>query len=72
MELLERCEEEFFEEIDRDGLAGSSQNLVGTPAPREVLAQIVSTLEQLAAVIANVEPRWRLDVILGLQDYLDT
>jgi len=42
----------------------------GATPPRNLLDGPVSTLDDLGAVIAAVDRRWRLDVLMALEDYL--
>jgi hypothetical protein len=57
-------------ETDWSELRGSEIH-VGAPAPSGLLQSRVTTAEAVADAIDGVVPRWRLDVIMALDDYLD-
>lgn len=44
---------------------------VGAPPPAELLQGRVTSPEDVDRAIFKVAPRWRLDAILALDDYLD-
>ena len=42
----------------------------GRPPPVKILRGPLTTPEDLAASLDRVEPRWRLDAVMALQDYI--
>lgn len=67
-EVVEHAEEQVYE-ADWHGL-NTSEELVGTPPPVDLLRGDVSTAKDVADAIEQTDLRWRLDVILALDDYL--
>jgi hypothetical protein len=67
--VVERAESRA-NQADWSELKGSEVH-VGAPAPSDLLHGRVLTREDVAHAIDRVAPRWRLDVILALDDYLD-
>jgi hypothetical protein len=57
-------------EADWSDLVGSEIH-VAAPAPVDLLQGRLATPDDVAHAIDQVVPRWRLDVILALDDYLD-
>jgi hypothetical protein len=67
-ELLEDEESAIFEDTltqDTDG------RFVGLTPPRAILDGDLSTADLLVATVRAVDQRWRLDVVLALQDLID-
>jgi hypothetical protein len=52
-------------------MAPDEDAFIGTPPPLEILTGSVATPDDVAAAIARVPERWRLDAILALVDLLD-
>jgi hypothetical protein len=65
---VERAEVRAYD-TDWSELRGSEIH-VGAPAPSGLLRGHVATPEAVADAIDAVVPRWRLDVIVALDDYL--
>lgn len=66
--ILEDEESAIFD----DTLAPDTDDtFVGISPPRAVLAGDVSTVDLLVATVRAMDPRWRLDVVLALQDLID-
>lgn len=49
----------------------AEQEFMDEPAPRVLLVASIRTIGDLRECIASVDLRWRLDAVLGLQDYLE-
>lgn len=70
-EVIEIEQMRFFEE--RAGLLlcdSEEAEFVGAAPPIALLAEPVGTVEDLRQVIRGIDDRWRLDVLLALDDYL--
>ena len=70
--VLAGAEETIYEKgslepVDRETEAGYE----GRTPPVKVLDGALTDANDLRAAIDNVDPRWRLDVVLALQDYAD-
>jgi hypothetical protein len=59
-----------FLEKDWSDLRGSKIH-IAVPAPCDLLRGHVVTLDDVVGSIDEVSPRWQLDAILALDDYLD-
>jgi hypothetical protein len=69
LEVVERAEGRLFD-LDLSGLSRSG-SFEGAAPPLDLLVGQVNGPTDLASAIESVDPRWRLDVILALQDHLD-
>ena len=67
--IVEHAEKRAYE-ADWSDLAGSEIH-VGAPAPADLLRGHLASPDDVARAIDQVVPRWRLDVILALDDYVD-
>ena len=67
-DIVERAESRASQ-ADWSDLRGSEIH-VGAPAPSDLLHGRVITREDVARALDRVAPRWRLDAILALDDYL--
>jgi hypothetical protein len=50
---------------------GTETEFEGRPPPAKVLDGVLAEATDLRSAIDGVDLRWRLDVILALQDYVD-
>lgn len=69
-EAIETEEMRFFDE--RAGLLvrdADEVEFVGAAPPLGLLAEPVGTVDDLRQVIRGIDDRWRLDVLLALDDY---
>lgn len=48
-----------------------SEEYVGLPAPVGILRGAIETPQDLTAALGRVEPRWMLDAIMAVSDYVD-
>lgn len=48
-----------------------SESFIGVPPPVDLLDGPARTTSDVALALASVDERWRLDVALALEDYLD-
>ena len=71
-EILSNAEDAIFSDgavtPDEPGVRAHYE---GHPPPIEILQGDPRTPDDLAQTINQVEPRWRLDAVLALQDYVD-
>lgn len=67
--LLSEAEERLLD-MDLSKLPRSEDH-IGVPPPRGLLGGEVNSPTDVTSAIERTELRWRLDVILALQDYLD-
>jgi hypothetical protein len=67
--IVEHAEKRAYE-ADWSDLVGSEVH-VEAPAPADLLHGHPTTPDHVAHAIDQVVPRWRLDVILALDDYVD-
>jgi hypothetical protein len=67
--IVERAEIRAHE-TDWSELVGSEMH-VAAHAPAELLQGRLATPDDVAHAVDQVVPRWRLDVILALDDYVD-
>ena len=72
-EIVETAETNIFElfldtKVDLDAEAPFAE----AAAPIEIFSALVYTRDQLAAAIDDIDLRWRLDVLMALQDLADT
>jgi hypothetical protein len=68
--VIERAEEQFFEDAQIEE-ASSLESQYAERIPPIVLIDPVESVNHLVQMIAEVDYRWRLDVIMALGDYLD-
>jgi hypothetical protein len=66
--LLDGEEEAIFE---NDLVPDADKSFVDAAPPRGILDADVSTADRLRAAVQGVDLRWRLDVVLALQDLID-
>lgn len=50
---------------------GDNDPFVGTAPPVEILRGQLKSASDLASALEQVQPRWQLDVILAVSDYLN-
>lgn len=50
---------------------GTETEFAGRPSPVKVLDGVLAEAQDLRSAIDAVDLRWRLDVVLALQDYVD-
>ena len=68
-ELLEGEESAIFDDTPA---SDTDDSFVGISPPRAVLDGDVSTADLLVATVRAMDPRWRLDVVLALQDLIES
>ena len=70
-DALAKAEEQFFDiEMAPPDVAAEAP-FVGLPPPVKILRGPIVDAEGVTAGIARVDERWRLDVILALEDYTE-
>lgn len=70
-DVLSSLEDEFYaEQLERPSAHVDEQSFVGTPPPAGLLRDAVASVDELVARILEVDRRWRLDVLVALDDYL--
>ena len=67
---LETAEEQMFEVMPAAAVPAVEARFVGLPPPRKILRGSVEDVADLLAALERVDPRWRLDAILALRDYI--
>ena len=67
---LETAEEQMFEVKPAAAVPTVEAGFVGLPPPRKILRGSLEDVADLLAALERVDPRWKLDAILALQDYI--
>ena len=67
---LETAEEQMFEVKPAAAVPAVEARFEGLPPPRKILRGSVEDVADLLATLERVDPRWKLDAILALQDYI--
>ena len=70
--VLAAAEEAIFEHGMGEPIEqGTETEFEGRPPPAKVLDGVLAEAKDLRPAIDAVDLRWRLDVVLALQDYVD-
>ena len=70
-EMISSLEDGFYaEQLARHSADVDEKPFVGKPPPAGLLHDAFGSLDELVAQVHAVDRRWRLDVLLALDDYL--
>lgn len=71
-DLVERSQVAAYEYWDKRPVdeAGEAP-FVASPPPIDIFNRVVASLRELETALAEVDPRWRLDVALALEDLVE-